>query len=364
MRRWLFLAAVLVVSLGLVQRAPAGPTPIGLVGDFTDLDSFTCYPLHVDGPPADSRQFFVQGNGTVFFHPADTTCATPLENPVYASRPIGEPLVFDLRMKRDLNAPTVNGGIIAGYGDGDQIFQRVTYTPDVPRLNLERGFLSFPQLDRNGCYYFVLQSYPETAPNVVTVTSSTTSRVPDLEIFDRTCTYPVDTVVRFDPANFTLGYFGVKRAARNAGTRGTLIATADPAFTVDGNPYPVETDTLVFRPRATLRLTALYTSNLDATSCVRATVSVGQFNEVPTMRVRLYSGTGNARVYTRGCLSTIAYVDLPPGGSRDVYFKPVADDVTYASLVADTNNAGNLEVTAPAAAGVTFFYYKNYATVN
>ena len=69
------------------------------------------------------------------------------------------------------------------------------------------------------------------------------------------------------------------------------------------------------------------------------------------------SGTGNARVYTRGCLTTLTSVDLPPGGSRDV-------DVTYASLVADTNNAGNLEVTAPASAGITFFYDKNYTSVD
>jgi len=76
------------------------------------------------------------------------------------------------------------------------------------------------------------------------------------------------------------------------------------------------------------------------------------------------SGTGNARVYTRGCLTTLTSVDLPPGGSRDVYFKAVATDVTYASLVADTNNAGNLEVTAPASAGITFFYDKNYTSVD
>lgn len=70
------------------------------------------------------------------------------------------------------------------------------------------------------------------------------------------------------------------------------------------------------------------------------------------------------RVTSAGCLTTLGRVDLRPGGSRAVYFKPVAADVTYASLVADTSNAGNLEVTAPAAAGITFFYYKNYTSVD
>jgi hypothetical protein len=146
----------------------------------------------------------------------------------------------------------------------------------------------------------------------------------------------------------------VKRAPKNAGTTGTL--TVSSPTLVDGVAFAPVVETFTFKPRATLSLTAPQTSSLPANACVKATVKVGSF-DFPSIRVRLYSGSGNARVYSSaGCLTTMTEVTLKPNTSRDVWLKPVAPDVPQASLVADTSNVPNVEPTRPPTAGLTFYF--------
>ena len=337
------------------------PLPVvTLTGQFENLLSRECYPIRVDVRAApEARQLALGGGGVVFHFTNDVNCEFSVPgNRIDRTIPAGEPFVFHVKMRRDLENDTRTRATISAVAGSDGVFRDVTFVDPAPLITIVPIFGGATNVDRNGCHFFFGQVFPENAAVTLNFSSSATRGVPDLEIHGNGCDVtPIMTALDLaaprDLHNFH--YLGsVRRAPKNAGTTGTLIISS-PTL-IDGVPFKAATEPYTFKPRATLSLTAPATTNLAPNACVPATVRVGTF-DFASIRVRLYSGTGNARVYdSAGCLTTLPEVTLAPGGSRTVWLKPVAPDVPYASLIADTLGVPNVEPTKPTSAGLTFYF--------
>jgi hypothetical protein len=336
---------------------PPPPPPVRLIGQFKNLLSRGCHPvrLEVDAKP-EARTFSLDGAG-VTFYPRDSQCDVPtIGNSLDGEIPPNTPLVLEVNMQRDLQNDTRVAAALVATAGTDSALADVSFADPAPLIVFTPLFTGTTNLERNKCYFFAGRVFPENIPVTMNFASSLTKTIPDLEIHGNGCDTPVLPTLELpvrdpDDTHFVASF---KRAPKNAGTTGTL--TVSSPTVVDGVAFTPVVKSYTFKPRATLSLTAGMTTNLPPNACVPATVRVGSF-DFPSIRVRVYSGTGNARVYSSsGCLTTLSEVTLPPGGSRTVWLKTVAPDQLYASLIADTSGVPNVEPTRPPSAGLTFYF--------